>query len=525
MEKHDVVIVGGGHNGLVVAAYLAKAGVDVCVVEMKDEVGGAVITKELTLPGFKHDPGSVMHGMISANPLIHRDELGLKSKYGLKYTVPDRQFAVIFPDDSSLVFYRDIDKTCESISQFSRKDAEAYRRFHKSASEMLKVASVAAFSPPPSWGTMMSFFDASEEGREFLRIALSSAVDVAEDWFESEQLKIALTRFASEAMTGPQEKGTGRIMFFVTSLHSWGWGVPVGGSGSLTKALAAFIKDNGGTIKVSSPVKSVRLEAGKAKGVVLENGDEIAATRAVVSNVNVKQLFLDMLKPDELPPGLPDKVKRIRHATFSAIHQALALNNAPKYKAGREVDNAFMVECVPATMEEFLQSFNEYSFGITNTSMPLMVTATIFDPSRAPEGKHTLYLYHYEPYNLKGGGPNKWNEIKQDIADRVLETTARHATNMGADNILGRWIMSPLDLEQYFPSMLAGDIGHIGQFLTQYYAYRPLPGMGQYRTPISGLYMCGASTHTGLGVNGSGRAAVQVIMEDLGISFKKVIAK
>lgn len=525
VEKHEVVVIGGGHNGLIVAAYLLKAGVDVCVVEMKDEVGGGVITKELTLPGFKHDPGSVMHGMISANPLIHRDELGLKSKYGLNYLFPDKEFAVIFPDDRALVFDRDIDKTCQSISQFSDRDAEAYRKFHQSAVQMLRVASVAMFSPPPSWGALMSLLDSSEEGREFLRTVLSSAIDVAEDWFESDQMKIALARFASEVMVGPQEKGTGNAMFFVASLHSWGWGLPVGGSGALTSALASLIRDSGGTIMLSSPVKSVKVEGEEAKGVILKSGDEILATRAVVSNVNVKQLFLDMLTSEELPQGLPERVRRIRPATFSAIHQAIALNEAPKYKAGEDVGKTLFVEGTPYPLEDFLRVFEEYSYGIPNTKMPLLATATVFDPSRAPEGKHTLYLYHYAPYKLKDGGPNKWDEIKQEIADGVLETARKYTTNLGADNILGRWIMSPLDLERFFPSMLAGDIGHIGQFLTQFFAYRPLSGLGQYRTPIKKLYLCGSSTHPGLGVSGGGRATVQVVMEDLSIDFRKVIAK
>jgi len=524
-EKHEVVIIGGGHNGLIVAAYLLKAGVDVCVIEKQAMVGGGAITQELTLPGFKHDPASIMHGMISANPLIHRDELGLKSKYGLNYLFPDKEFAVIFPDDRALVFYRDIDKTCQSISQFSERDAEAYRKFHKSATDMLKVASVAMFSPPPAWGTMMSFFDASAQGQDFLRTVLSSAIDVTNDWFEGDHIKIALARFASEVMVGPQEKGTGNAMFFVASLHSWGWGLPVGGSGALTEALAALVQDSGGTIKVSSPVKSVKVSGGEAKGVILENGEEIIATKAVVSNVNVKQLFLEMLKPEEIPDGLPDKVRQIRPATFSAIHQALALNEAPKYKAGEEVYDALFTECASYPMENFLRSFEGFSYGIPNTDMPLMVTATIYDHSRAPQGKHTLYLYHYEPYRLKDGGPGKWDEIKQEIADQVLETTRQHTTNMGQENILGRWIMSPLDMEKYFPSMLDGDIGHIGQFLTQFFAHRPLPGMGQYRTPIENLYQCGASTHPGLGVSGGGRATVQVIMEDLGIDFRKVIKK
>jgi phytoene dehydrogenase-like protein len=524
METHDVVVIGGGHNGLTVAAYLAKAKLKVCVLEKQDKVGGGVITRELTLPGFKHDPGSIMHGIISANPLIHRDELGLQSKYGLKYVYPDKIFAAVFPDDRALVFQRDLDKTCESISRFSARDADAYRAFCKAITEMRKVVSIGMFSPPPSWGAMMSVLNRSHQGRELLRILLSSVLDVAEDWFESEEMKLAMCRYASELMIGPREKGTGSAMWFVAGLHRWPIAMPIGGSGALSEALQACIKDHGGSIKVSDAVKSIRVEGDVAKGVILESGEEVLATKAVISNVHVKQLFLDMVKPEKLPAGFLEIVKRIRPATFSGLHQAIALNEAPKYKAGVDVDTALFVEFTPF-LEEFLRSFDDYFYGIPRTNMPLVVTATIFDPSRAPEGKHTLYLWHYEPYKLKDGGPSKWDNIKQEIADSILETVCKHTTNLTAESSLGRWMMSPFDLPKYFPSMLDGDIGHIGHFLTQSFDHRPFAGWGPYKTPIVKLYMTGASTHPGTGVTGGGRATAQVIMEDLGIDFKKVIAK
>lgn len=523
-EKYDVVTIGGGHNGLIVAAYLAKAGLNVCVVEQQDKVGGGVITRELTLPGFKHDPASMMHGIIAANPLIHQDELGLLSKYGLKYVYTDKPFAIVFPDDRAIVFHHDLDKTCESISQFSERDAEAYRRFNQAAIQMRKVAQMGMFSPPPPWGTMMSVLSASVEGQEFLRVILSSATDVAEDWFESDHVKIALARYASEIMIGPGEKGTGNGMWFVSGMHSWGMAIPVGGSGALSEALEAYIKDSGGTIKISSPVKSVKVDGGVATGVILESGEEIMASRAVISAVNVKQLFLNMLKEAELPDGFRERVGRIKPASFSAMNQAIALNQAPKYRAG-DVDDVLFVEYAPSSMDEFLRTFDEYTYGIPNTNIPLLVTASIFDSTRAPEGKHTLYLYHYEPYNLKDGGPSRWDDIKQEVADGILESARQRTTNLGADNILGRWIMSPLDIPRIFPSMLEGDIGHIAHFLTQFFANRPLPGYGHYRTPVEKLYMCGASTHPGMGVTGGARAAVQVIMDDLGIDFKKVAKK
>lgn len=522
---HDVVVIGGGHNGLIVAAYFAKAGLDVCVVERSDIVGGSAASRELTLPGFVHDPGATVHMTMQANPLIHRDELGLRSKYGLKYLVPDTQLAIVFPDDRALIFYRDLDKTCESIAQFSQRDAEMYPKFVKGAGELLKAGGVATFSPAAPFGRLMSVMDASDEGREYLRVLLSSTTDLSKEWFESEQMRIALNRWASEVMFAPQEIGTGYYMFGLPHFHSWGIAWPEGGSGRLPEALAACIRDNGGTIRVSSPVKAVKVEGGEAKAVVLEDGEEIVAKKAIVSNVNVKQLFLQMLKPEELPPSFQDKVRRIRHSPFSALNQSCAFKEAPKYKAGGDVDHAAMVELTPGTMDEFLALFDQYRYGIPNIKIPLMIVATHIDPTRAPEGYHTGYLYHYEPYNLKPGGAARWDEIKQEIADGILEVVRERTTNMGPENILGRHIMSPLDLERYNPAMIEGDIMQIGVYLSQFLTNRPLPGWGQYRTPLKKLYMCGASTHPGGGVSGGGRAVTQVMMEDLGIDFKKVIGR
>lgn len=525
-KKHDVVIVGGGHNGLLVGAYLAKAGLDVCIVEAQDKLGGGVMTKELTLSGFKHDVASTQHAIIMANPVIHQDELKLISKYGLKYVNPDNQLAVIFPDDSALIFYRSLDKTCESISQFSERDAEAYRKFFEFTFKLLKVASVATFSPTPSWGSMMSFLDASEEGREYIRIILSSVIDIVDEWFESERLKVALARYASEMAIGPREKGTGNAIFFIAALHRWGWGTPIGGSGALADALEACLLDYGATIKTSSPVKFVTVEGGEAKGVVLNSGEEIKVTKAVITNVHVKQLFLEMLRPEDLPEGFQIKVKRIKPATFSIAMQHLALNEPPKYKGGNgKADTSAFVEITPF-LEELYKINDGFVYGVPSTKMPTMVTATINDTTRAPVGKHTLYLGHYEPYNLKDGGTARWDHIKQQLADEILATLREHTTNMGNGNILGRLTESPLDIERRNPAMKEGDMGHIGHFLTQFFSNRPVHGFGQYRTPIKRLYMCGASTHPGLGVTGGpGRAAAQVIMEDLGIEFRKIVAK
>ena len=522
MGEYEVIVVGGGHNGLIVAAYLLKAGVSVCVIERNEQVGGSVVTKELNMPGFKHDYHSTAHIMILGNPLIRNDELQLQSKYGLKYIYPDPSVGIVFPDDRSLVFYRDLDKTCRSIEQFSKRDAEAYRKLFEYCLPSLEMKLSGMFSPPPPFGKMIETLDQTEEGREELTVLLKSTVDVLDEWFESEEVKMAIIRVVAEYFLPPLESGTGNVVYaFVPFLHTLGLGIPRGGAGGLCEALERCIKDQGGSIRTSSTVKSIKVEGGKAKGVILESGEEVNANRAVVSNLNPKQLFLQMLKNGDLPSNFQKKVRGIRHSLFSGLNIHLSLNEPPKYKAGDEIGNTYMV-LFTQLFEKYMRQIEECRFGITNRSTPLFACPTLFDSTRTPEGKHTLYIFQFQPFQLKGGA-NLWDKIKEEVANGIIQTLQDHTTNMGDENILEKDINSPLDIERYNPAMLNGDFFHIGVVLHQTGAFRPLPGWGNYTTPIENLYMCGVGTHPGGGVDGGGRAAVQAIMEGLGVDFKKVI--
>lgn len=524
-NKHDVVVIGGGHNGLIVAAYLVKAGLNVCVIERQDIVGGGVATRELTVPGFKHDRASVVHSHMMTNPIIRNDELGLKSKYGLNYiALEGPQLTIIYPDDRALIIYRDIDKTCESIEQFSKRDAEVYPKFCEAAKRILGAVGIASDSPPPAFGNFISFLEASEEGRQYLTVLLSSPLDLAEDWFESDQMKVLICDVGATMMTGPCDKGTGLYAFGLPYIHVTGFSIPEGGSGVFSEALAAYIRDNGGIIRVSSSVKRVKVKGGEAQGVILDDDEEVTATKAVVSNVNVKQLFLEMLEPGELSPGFQTKVARLKHSAFAFMRLYLDLNEHIKYKAGANASESPLVHVLPF-LEDFLRTFDECAYGIPNTRVAWLTTCTIADPSRAPAGKHIVATSLLEPYNLKEGGPTRWDEIKQEVSDGVLEMVQAHTTNLGPENILHKVTTSPLDFERYNPAWVRGDAHHLGAYLSQFFSNRPIPGWGRYRTPVKKLYMCGSSTHPAGGVTGGGRAAVQVIMEDLGIDFKKVIAK
>lgn len=523
-KQHDVVILGGGHNGLVVAAYLAKAGVDVCVLERLGKVGGAVVTNEMTVPGFRHDTGGIQHMAIQANPLIHRDELGLISKYGLKYIYPETCIVFQWPDGSAMTIYKDLEKTCKSIAQFSRKDAEMYPKFIEHGARAMKAGGPANFSPAIPFGRMVQFADSSDQGRDFLRVLFSTASQVADEWFESEQMRMVVNRWGVEGTSGPKESGTGMFTHGFAHFHRWSAAFPEGGSGVLSELLAQIIRDNGGSVRVKAEVKAVKVEGGEAKAVILSDGEEITAKKAIVSNLNVKQLFLDMLKPSDLDPEFLARVKRIRHSPLSSTEVHVALKEAPKYKVGGDVEKSVMVALLPSTLEEMLRIFDGYTYGeFCPNPMPMVMFPTYHDKTRAPAGQHTAYLAQYSPYRLKGHKPEYWDEVKEEKADKIWKALSDRCTNMGPENILGRKVMSPLDKERWNHALIEGDVQHIGLFLSQLLTNRPLPGWGHYKTPVKNLYMCGASTHPAGGIAGGGRAAVMTVMEDMGIDFKKVI--
>ena len=523
-KTYDVVVAGGGYNGLTVAAYLAKAGLSVCVVEQNDKVGGAVISREgWTAPGFISDPCSTQHHIAQFSPTLRNDELGLVSKYGLKYLYPPVQESILFDDGTTFNIYLDVDKTCDEIAvKYGQHDAEAYKKFYEFASYGVDTIVAGFFNPPPAYGLYASMMDSSPESRELLRASRMSCLDVLNEWFENDKVKIGMLRWMSETMVSPTANGTGVTAFTFIGLghKAPGTGMPVGGSGKLSEALEAYLKDHGADIMLNSMVEKFIIEGGEAKGVVLASGEEIRAKKMCVADLNIKQVFPKMVKEDELPDGFVNKVQRLRPAPFVPFQQSLALDHAPKFKAEDDALNeAFFVEFAPSTMVEFRRFFDELEYGIPGIQ-PLVSVPTIHDPTRAPEGKHIMYLYEYAPYKRLDG--RDWDECREEYADQIYDYVSKFCYNMERENILGRFIMSPKDLERMNPSMIGADIGHIGSYSEQMLGDRPLP-RHNYKTPVKNLMMCGPSTHPGCGVTLAGRAAATAILEELDFLIDDVV--
>lgn len=524
-ETYDIVFAGAGHNGLTAACYLAKAGFSVCMCEQSDMVGGGVKSREgLTAPGFISDPASTIHVTAQASPIIRDDELGLFKNYGLKYIYPEAQMCIHFTDGTTLGIYKSLQRTCDSIAQFSQKDAEAYRNFAMMAEAGAGMILQGFFSPPPSYGMFASMMDTSDEGRELMRYMFLSVQDVINEWFEHPKTRIALTRWISEIMVNPNTKGTGIMVFVMLGMaHAEpGGGMPVGGSGALSQAMERFIKDNGGTIRLNSTVKKFIVSGGEAKGVELEDGEQIFATKMVVGNLNIKQVFPGMVDDPAATPEFVHRVQRLKPA-FSAFNQSLALNEMPHYVCDDPtLNDAFLTEFAPCDPDEYGDYFTKLDRGILPGHFPLISVQSVHDSTRAPEGKHVMYFYEYAPYNLRDGGPGKWDEIREEYAQGMIDFVKPYVTNLDADNIIGQYIQSPLDLSRLNPSFIDGDFAHIASYMEQFMGNRPLPGYN-FRTPIDKLYLCGPSQHPGSGCSCGGRAAAVAILEALGTSIENVV--
>jgi phytoene dehydrogenase-like protein len=514
MADADIIAIGSGHNGLVAAAYLAVAGKKVLVLERNEWFGGGVVTRELTRPGFAHDQHSMSHIFIQGNPLLLADELGLKRKYGLRYVFPDVPMMSVWEDGTTLPLHRDPAKSAEAIRKFSAKDADTFLELSRQAAAWLPMIQAGLYSPPMPVGASAAMMDQSPEGREIMRTIAISTFDLMEELFEHDKVKAHFGRVAGENLVSPDEKATGIGAYvFLGFLEKFGFGVPVGGSGSLTNALIACIEDHGGAVRAGAEVREVLAEGGRATGVVLDNGERLTAGEGIIGAIHPHIL------PD-LVPSLPaDVAKHAKrtHITPAACFTVHAALDAPlKFKAGDL--SAVMYELMPANYEDMRRAFDELRYGqFSPTPLVGVGQLTQHDPSRAPEGKAIFHAWDYVPYERPDG--RSWDESKREFADQIIAQMGRYIDNV-PDVVIDYHCDSPVDMERTSPSFFRGDLHGIATTTYQSGAHRPTPELGQYRVPgVDRLYLVGPFQHPGGGVFGAGRATAMVMAEDLGIEF------
>lgn len=522
---HDVIVVGGGHNSLTAAAYLAAAGMKVLVVEKNRIIGGGAVSREITAPGFVHDTHAGQMVLIVANPLIANDELGLKSKFGLRLSQPSAGHVTVFDDDTYIATHFSVDETRKSIARFSEKDAEAYRKLVAQAEGMGNLFVSGLFKPPLPFGGFMAMLDQSLEGQQIIGWMLKSAYDVVSELYEHEKVRIHFLKWVAEMMVGPEEKGTGIIPLFLAAMqHRFHPGAVIGGTQKLSDALADCIRHHGGEVRVDSEVVQIHAAGGKVSGVTLASGERLSAKKAVIANVH--PWLLGSLV-EGIDAEVAARARATRLSAFGAVNTHWALKEAPKYKAGPEVDAAAVVEPAPSTMLRFRQHFDQMRYG----QIPDSINASVqhnsnYDRSRVPNGQGaTLYLYHFVPFKLAGKELSYWEDIKEQVKEDMLARFQGITTNMDSSNIIAGTIETPYDMHRWSPSFQNGDLMGIGTYVDQWLGRRPTPELAQYRVPgIKGLYLSGPCFHPGGTVTGGGRATAIQLMSDLGVKYDRIMS-
>ncbi len=526
MARYDVVIVGAGHNGLVTAGYLSRAGLKVLVLERRHVVGGACVTEEI-FPGFKVSTAAYLCSLL--HPKVVSDlEL---PRFGYHIFPKDPASFTPLPDGRHLFLWQDAKKNLDEIAKFSARDAQLFPAYEDFLNRLASFAELSFTMTPPDpiprslqdWGTLLRLARSILRlGRKDLlsgtKMMFQSVRDFLDEKFESDVLKATLATDGVIGINGaPSTPGTAYVLLHHCMGEVGGkrglWGFVKGGMGGVTHALCQSAEAYGSVTRISSPVARIRLRDGQASGVVLESGEEIDAT-VVVSNADPKHTFLRLVEPQALPEDFRKGIEHIRMEGCS-LKINLALAELPRFKVfpgnGAGPQHKGTIHICPS-LDYMEKAWDDTRQGIPSREPMLeCCIPTTYDPSLAPPGKHIMSIFvQYAPYRLTGA---TWDEIRDSYADRVIDVLSEYAPNIkGA--ILDRQVLTPLDLEREF-GLTHGNIFHGELSLDQLFFMRPLPGWAQYRTPIRNLYLCGSGTHPGGGVTGvPGHNAAREILKD-----------
>ena len=541
-QKRDVIIVGGGHNGLVTAFYLAKAGLKPLVLERRPFVGGAAITDEF-FPGFKCS--TLAHTGGPLRPDILKD-MQLE-RHGLSILRPDPRVFAPSPDGCALILFESDDRSSEEIARFSKKDAQKFPEFHRVLTRLATVINRVLSQTPPSidnptatdyWGLLKTGKALRGLGNKdmfrLLRWGPMAVADLVAEWFETELLRATIAaRGIFGTFLGPWSAGSSAVLLMRAAADSHPAGAALfakGGMGAVTQAMASAAAQAGAEIRTGAEISQINVKNGVVTGVILSSGEEIAA-KVIVSNADPRRTFLRLIDSDHLEPSFLAKMRNYRCVgTVAKVNLALA--GLPEFTALRAQDAAPSLRSGQALrggatttnllagrihigpeIDYMERAFDAAKYGDFSRRPVLDVNIpSILDSSLAPPGKHVMSIYaQFAPYRLKNGD---WNSRRDALGDVVVKTLADYAPNMSG-LILHRQVITPLDLEETY-GLTGGHIFHGELALDQLFTMRPLLGWARYRTPLQGLYLCGSGTHPGAGLTGgSGANAAREILKDL----------
>jgi phytoene dehydrogenase-like protein len=516
--SYDGIILGTGHNALVLHAYLARSGLRVLSLDRAAVPGGGLATEENPRrPGFWHNTHSFFHRAVTAMPWYRDLEL---HRHGARYVEPELNVALILPDGRSLQFWTDLDKTLASVAEFSAKDAVTLRRWVEEFRPIVaKVLAPEAQSPPLPPDCRREILGRTALGRRLLTAAERSPIEFVTDEFENDVVRAGLLFFSGLREIDLRLNGFGHaIPAILAGPHKAQ--MCLGGSARLAQALVKDIEEHGGQIRCGVPLRAILTRSGKAVGIALADGERIESSGFLASGLNPQQTFLELLDADAVSPTTRERAADFRYNLLAPLFALnVALSEPPRYRAAEtrpELNQAFMVILGLERPEQFHTIVAAHERGQIPPTVMWGACPTLFDASQAPAGGHTAFMWEKLPYALHGDS-KRWDATQDDHGRAMLALWTRFAPNLeGA--VLDQFTRSPLDTERALPNMRQGDL-LVGSFANDQIGYnRPFPGAGCYRTPLPGLYLCGGSTHPGGNITGlCGYNAAVVVAADLGV--------
>lgn len=517
----DVVVAGAGHNSLIAACYLAKAGYRCLVVDARDVPGGGSTTEELLLPGYKIDTCATGHTLIRVNPLLTGDELGLIENYGLRYIDPDPVAHVAFPDGEQLTMWLDKERTIAEIARFSKDDALAYRRLLADYDEVKSAFSGAQFTPVGFGPSLDQRLADHRRGRVWQRIRQLSPWDVIRHEFTDRHVQAFMLWMAFQTNQAVDLPGSGALAYsLVFGRQQRSWSILPGGSGTLIDTLTRYLAERGSTIVTGKTVSRLILDGERCIGVATTDGAEYRAAKAVLSSIHVTHLR-DMAPRARWPEEFHYSVDTY-DVGIPGFGVYLAASAAPVFGAAEGDTRTAVSAGTVGWPEDVVRLGADLRAGRFIADVPwlLVATPTLADPTRAPAGHHTVKLLSQNIYDRPD-----WDTAKHEHAGTQLAHLRKAAPNFTDDVILARLVKSPRDYERLNPHMVRGAFHGGDRGIAQAGPLRPAPGWAAHRMPIAGLYQTGATTHPGGSITGApGRNAAMVLLHDLGHDPADVLA-
>lgn len=518
-EAYDGIVLGTGHNALVLQAYMARRGLRVLSLDRVAVAGGGLATDENPRwPGVLHNTHSFYHRALTEMPWYRDLEL---ERHGVRYVEPELNVALLTRDGRALEWWTDQEKTIASFAEFSQRDAETARRWIDEFTPIVEeILTPEALQPPLPPEERRARLERTPEGRRLLDVSACSPLEWVTREFENETVQGGLLFFNGLREVDLRLPGFGHTIPALLASRRKAQ-MCAGGSARLAEGLVRDIEEHGGEVRTGVTLSSILLSNGRAARVELADGEKLEARAFIASGLNPQQTFLELCDPGVIPRELRERAAGFQYNLIAPLFALnLVLNEPPRYRhaqARPELERAFMVILGLDSLAQFPDMVTRHERGEAHPEMMWGTCPTLFDPSQAPEGFHTAFMWEKQPYALDGDVRN-WETAQQDLGRRMLDRWAEYAPNVAEGAVLDWFTRSPLEVERTLPNMARGDL-LVGAFANGQVGYhRPFPGAGHYRTPIPGLYLCGGCTHPGGNITGlCGYNAATVLASDLGL--------